>query len=342
MIKNNSVEQFGISLKQYNTFSIDIKAKRLVRIHNEEKLVEFIDSNEEELFILGGGSNILFTKDVDKTILKNELKGINILEKDESTVKVEVGSGENWHELVLWTLKNDFGGIENLSLIPGTVGAAPIQNIGAYGVELKDVFIALEAIHIKTGERKRFSKEDCKFGYRESIFKKSFKGQYFIIKVILELTCSKHQLHTSYGPILKTLEEESIDVPTIQDISQAVIKIRSSKLPDPQKIGNAGSFFKNPEIPIAQFQDFIKKYPEAPHYIINEQKVKIPAGWLIQECGWKGKREGDAGCHKFQALVLVNYGKAKGKEILNLAKRIQKSVFNKFGIEIVPEVNIFY
>jgi UDP-N-acetylmuramate dehydrogenase len=249
-------------------------------------------------------------------------------------------AGENWHNLVIWALDHNLGGIENLSLIPGNTGTAPIQNIGAYGVELKDVFVSCEAMNIETLELEEFSKEACEFGYRDSIFKKSAKGKYIITSVKLKLTKKNHRLLTHYGTIENWLNANNIIHPTIHDISKAVIAIRRSKLPDPNELGNCGSFFKNPMVSKKKFESFHKKYPEAPYYEMEDNQYKIPAGWLIEQCGFKGKRYGDAGVHEKQALVLVNHGNAKGGEILALAEKIQSEVKSKFKIKIQPEVNI--
>ncbi|SFS96014.1 UDP-N-acetylmuramate dehydrogenase [Zhouia amylolytica] len=331
----------NISLKPYNTFGIDVNAKHFVSVSSEEELITILKNNNyPKKFILGGGSNMLLTKDIDALVIQVNLKGISILENKNGHALIKANAGENWHQFVLWTLENDFGGIENLSLIPGNVGSAPIQNIGAYGVELKDVFHSCRAIHIDTQEIKTFSLEDCRFGYRNSIFKTSHKGQYIITSLSLKLTTSAHQLHTEYGAIQNTLNEKGISKPSIQDISKAVISIRQSKLPDPDKIGNSGSFFKNPVITDVEFNNFISKHPEAPHYVVSENQVKIPAGWLIEQAGFKGKRFGDAGVHKNQALVLVNHGNATGKEILNLANTIISTVKERFGITLEQEVNI--
>ncbi|MCQ0111191.1 UDP-N-acetylmuramate dehydrogenase [Zhouia amylolytica] len=331
----------NISLKPYNTFGIDVNAKHFVSVSSEEELITVLKNNNyPKKFILGGGSNMLLTKDIDALVIQVNLKGISILENKNGHALIKANAGENWHQFVLWTLENDFGGIENLSLIPGNVGSAPIQNIGAYGVELKDVFHSCRAIHIDTQEIKTFSLEDCRFGYRNSIFKTSHKGQYIITSLSLKLTTSAHQLHTEYGAIQNTLNEKGISKPSIQDISKAVISIRQSKLPDPDKIGNSGSFFKNPVITDVEFNNFISKHPEAPHYKVSENQVKIPAGWLIEQAGFKGKRYGDAGVHKNQALVLVNHGNATGKEILNLANTIISTVKERFGITLEQEVNI--
>lgn len=283
---------------------------------------------------------MLLTKDIDAFVAHINLKGITIVSEKDSEVMVEAMAGENWHEFVLYTIEKGFGGLENLSLIPGNVGTAPIQNIGAYGVELKDVFESCTAYDVETHEKIVFSKADCKFGYRNSIFKNEAKGRYVITSVVFNLTKTNHKLSTSYGAIQAKLEENNVDQPTIADISKAVISIRQSKLPDPAELGNSGSFFKNPVISSAHFKEFRRKYPQAPFYEVSATEFKIPAGWLIEQAGFKGQRFGDAGVHKNQALVLVNYGKASGSEIWELALLIQKKVKEVFDIYIEPEVNV--
>lgn len=330
------------SLKSYNTFGIDVKAKEFTSVSSVSELQSVLEKYQnEEIFILGGGSNMLLTQNIEKPVLHINIKGKQIVRQDENFVWVEAQAGENWHEFVLWTLQNDFGGIENLSLIPGNIGSAPIQNIGAYGVELKDVFESCKAINIKTQEIKTFTNKECNFGYRESIFKGSEKGKYIILSVILKLTKTNHKISTSYGVIENELQKNGITNPTIQDISKAVISIRESKLPNPKEIGNSGSFFKNPVIDRATFTKVQEKYPEMPFYEVSENEIKVPAGWLIEQAGFKGKRFGYAGVHEKQALVLVNYGNATGKEIYDLAKTIQQTISEQFGIEIEMEVNVF-
>lgn len=332
----------NISLKPYNTFGLDVKAKYFVEVNNLTDLKEIVKANDsQKLFILGGGSNMLLTTDIDKIVVKLNLKGIEIIESLDNSVLVEAQAGENWHEFVLWAIAHDFGGIENLSLIPGNVGTTPIQNIGAYGVEVKDCLYSCKALNLKTLEIEEFSNKDCEFAYRESIFKNSLKDQYIITSVQFKLTKNNHNLKIEYGAIQKELDVDNILNPTIQDISNAVIRIRQSKLPDPKEIGNSGSFFKNPIVSTEKFNHLFSIYPTMPHYIINEQQVKIPAGWLIEKIGFKGYRIGDAGVHNLQALVLVNYGKATGLQIKKLSKTIQSEVYNVFGISISAEVNIF-
>lgn len=330
----------SFSLKKYNTFGLAAKAKAFVEIKDEASLQQLIATAEEPFFILGGGSNILLCQDVPGLVLKNNIKGKKLLRTFKHQVHLEVGGGENWHEFVRWCVDQNYAGVENLSLIPGTVGAAPIQNIGAYGVELKDVFVRLEAIHLHTGERRVFRLKDCAFGYRDSVFKTVYKGQYFITKVVLRLA-KQAKINTSYGAIQKTLETMGVTQPDIRAISDAVIQIRQSKLPDPAVLGNAGSFFKNPVISQQTFQVLQARFPKVVSYTLADGKVKVPAGWLIEHSGWKGKRIGNTGSHKDQALVLVNYGGATGKEIYTLAMQIIASVKEKFGIQLTPEVNIW-
>ncbi|WP_205503338.1 UDP-N-acetylmuramate dehydrogenase [Rufibacter psychrotolerans] len=333
----------GASLQPYNTFGIDAKATLLAEFTSVEELRALLQNPEVQalpLLILGGGSNVLLTQDVQAAVLLNRIKGITQTEDaDGKHVLVTSGSGETWHELVLYTLEHDLGGIENLSLIPGTVGAAPLQNIGAYGVELKDTFHSLEALEIATGELVNFNREQCGFGYRESIFKREAKGKYIVTSVTLRLT-KEHTFNTSYGAIQDTLAQQQVKELSLKAISEAVCHIRRSKLPDPAKIGNAGSFFKNPEIPLALFEILKAQYPGIPGYPVSPETVKVPAGWLIEQCGWKGKVLGKHGVHKDQALVLVNYGGATGNEVKALAYEIIQSVEEKFGIRLTPEVNI--
>jgi UDP-N-acetylmuramate dehydrogenase len=333
-LKNN------ISLKPFNTFGIDVNASKFVSIDSLQNLKDILNTNPVDLLILGGGSNLLLTKDVEALVLQINLKGISVISSFKNSVHVEVAAGENWHELVCWCLNKDFGGLENLSLIPGNVGTAPIQNIGAYGVELKDSFISCKAIHIHTKELRTFTKEECNFGYRNSVFKQELKGQYIITSVVFELSRYDHSLKTNYGAIEAELQNSAIETPTIQDVSKAVIAIRNSKLPDPKIIGNSGSFFKNPVISYSKFEVLQNQFPQIQHYKISENAVKIPAGWLIDTAGFKGKTFGDFGVHTKQALVLVNYGGASGKDILNLSQQIQKAVKYIFDIDLETEVNI--
>lgn len=335
--------QQHVSLRSFNTFGLDQQAENLAAFTNVEELQGLLRHAHEKkwpLFILGGGSNILLTRPIPGLTLHNRILGISIVQEDEKHAWVSAGAGEVWHELVMWTLERELGGLENLSLIPGYVGAAPMQNIGAYGVEIKDTFDHLEAVEIATGQLHTFSLEDCAFGYRESVFKHELKGQFIITKVVFKLDKPPHTFHTAYGAITDTLENMQIDELNIQAISKAVIQIRQSKLPDPAELGNAGSFFKNPELPRSQFEQLQSKHPEIPHYPLPDGQVKVPAAWLIDQCGWKGKRIGHTGAHANQPLVLVNYGDAKGEEIWSLAMQIQASVKERFGVTLHPEVNV--
>ena len=334
--------QENISLKAYNTFGIDVNAKYFVSVSSIEEFKKALSLKvHSKNFFLGGGSNMLLTKNVDALVIHLNLKGIEILSETKNHVKVKAMAGENWHEFVMWCIKHDFGGLENLSLIPGNVGTAPIQNIGAYGVELKDVFVECNVLELDNHNKKALSKKECHFGYRDSIFKGKEKGKYIITDVMFKLTKKNHKSQTSYGAISAQLKKMKISNASIQDVSNAVITIRQSKLPDPNKIGNSGSFFKNPIISTKQFNDLKKMFPKIPSYSISESETKIPAGWLIEVSGFKGKRFKDYGVHKKQALVLVNYNSAKGSDILNLAKLIQLTVNRIFGISLELEVNIF-
>ncbi|RDY58123.1 UDP-N-acetylmuramate dehydrogenase [Flagellimonas nanhaiensis] len=333
--------QENISLKHYNTFGIDVKARFFVEITGLAQLQKILELEAyPNRFVISGGSNMLLTKDINALVMHINLKGISIVDEDEDTVEIKVMAGENWHELVLWTLDHGYGGLENLSLIPGNTGTAPIQNIGAYGVELKDVFASCVAMEVDTGELVTFDHESCNFGYRDSIFKGEAKNKYIITSVNLKLTKKNHTLNTGYGAIEGELKKVGIVYPTIRNISDAVIAIRQSKLPDPEELGNSGSFFKNPVISKKAFEKLKKAHPNVPSYQMDDNQVKIPAGWLIEQCGFKGKRKGDAGVHEKQALVLVNYGNATGKEIVELAEEIQEEVAQKFGVTLQPEVNI--
>lgn len=336
--------QSHVSLKPYNTFGIDANARYLVEINHADDintLLQLSDFVNIPKLILGGGSNVLLCHDFDGLVIKMNIQGIEVIREDDDHVYVVAGAGVGWHELVLFCVQHGYAGMENLSLIPGTVGAAPLQNIGAYGVELEQVFESLTAVHTRTGERRTFLHADCQFGYRESVFKHELKGQYIITGVTFQLD-KRPTFHTRYGAIQETLAEMGIsdDALSIKAISDAVIRIRRSKLPDPAQIGNAGSFFKNPEIPKAQFDTLKGQFDALPGYPIGEDTVKIPAGWLIEQAGWKGYRAGSAGVHAKQALVLVNHGNATGQELLALAKQVQDSVQEKFGVSITPEVNI--
>lgn len=334
--------QSNKNLETLNTFGLEQKAKLFVQLTSKEDFLNLIKSpefaNNKTLF-LGGGSNILFTKDYDGIVALNSCKGIQTASEAESYIEVKVQGGENWHNFVLHSIQQNWGGLQNMSLIPGTVGAAPIQNIGAYGSEVKDCITEVEFYDFETKEWKIFNNHQCQFDYRNSYFKKRERGSFFIQSVSFRLEKEPHTINTKYGDISKILRENTILNPSISDISKAVIQIRQSKLPDPKELGNAGSFFKNPVIDKNVFHDFNSKFPEAPFYKV-ENGVKIPAGWLIEQAGWKGKVIGKVGSHKKQALVLVNYGDARGIEIKNLASNIIKDIKNKFGIDIEPEVNI--
>ncbi len=330
-----------VSLKDFNTFGVEAIAKQFVNVNTEQELEVVLRENKDAaILILGGGSNMLLTGDLDQLVILNNLKGIEVVTENDDHVQVKAAAGEDWHQLVLWCLDHDYGGIENLALIPGSVGAAPIQNIGAYGVELQDVFISCRAININTGESHRFDRNACDFGYRHSVFKSKEKGQWVITSVTLELSKSQHTLKTSYGAIQKHLDQLSIKNPGIRDIAQAVIEIRSSKLPDPKVLGNSGSFFKNPIVDQKVVDDLLQKNKDMPFYKLSDQNSKIPAAWLIEQAGFKGKRVGSCGVHDKQALVLVNYGGASGQDILSLASSIQNDVENKFGVRLEMEVNI--
>lgn len=330
--------QKDISLRTYNTFGIDVKSKKFIGIQSTDVLKAVLAENQgAQVLLLGGGSNLLLTKDFDGLTIRIENRGIEILKEDEYGARIKVAAGENWHDFVLWCLKKDFGGVENLALIPGSVGAAPIQNIGAYGVELSQVFESCEAMSRETGEIKTFNKTECEFGYRNSIFKNTLKEQYIITSVEFNLTKAPHQINTSYGVLSEKIESKS---PSIQTVAQTVIEIRSAKLPDPRLIGNSGSFFKNPVLGSEQFAALQQQYPNLHHYPDQKGKVKIPAAWLIDYLGFKGYRKNDAGVHQNQALVLVNYGNASGAEIKKLAQEIKDKVLENFKIDLEFEVNI--
>ena len=335
--------QENISLKNYNTFGVEAKAHYFVEVHDLHELkyaTEFAKINHIKILFLGGGSNLLFTQDFDGLVIKLNLKGISEEILDENHMLISAKAGENWHEFVLYTLSKNYGGLENLSLIPGNVGTCPIQNIGAYGIEIKDHFVSCKALNLETSEIEELSLEDCKFGYRDSIFKTSAKGKYVIVEVTFKLTTQNHLIKTEYGAISTELKNLGIENPTIQEVSKAVINIRQSKLPNPAEIGNAGSFFKNPSIPLAQFENLKEKFPEIQGYA-NGNFVKVPAGWLIENAGWKGKQIGNVASHKLQALVIINAtGNASGKEIYDFSTQIIDSVKEKYGIELEREVNI--
>jgi len=329
----------NISLKPFNTFGIDVQTKKFVEIHHIEELKQVLSDNKEPLLILGGGSNVLFTQDFDGLIICNRLKGMKLVSEDEEHVFLKVSSGEVWHELVMFCIEKGYAGIENLSLIPGSVGAAPMQNIGAYGAEVKDLIVEVETVDLKDCSVRQFSNQECEFDYRSSIFKTTAKGKYFISSVTFKLD-KKAKLNSSYGAIENELKEMGITNPTIKNVSDAVIQIRKSKLPDPRELGNSGSFFKNPVVSLALKEKIIQLYPDVPIYPQPSETYKVAAGWLIEQCGWKGKRIRNYGIHQKQALVLVNYGGAKGEEIYELSENIIQSVEEKFGITLEREVNI--
>ena len=333
----------NISLKSYNTFGIDVSAKYFTCVQSIENIKELLQSDEyknNKRLILGGGSNILLTKDVDAIVIKNNLKGIETVKETEDSVYIKCAGGEVWHEFVMWCIDKNYGGLENLSLIPGYTGASPMQNIGAYGVEIKDLFYELEAIHTITGEQQLFSKTDCEFGYRESVFKHQFKNQFIITSVTFKLSKNPTSFHIEYGAIKQELDAMNISELSIKAVSQAVINIRSSKLPNPKEIGNAGSFFKNPEVQADVYESLKVKFPNIVAYALDNGNYKLAAGWLIEQSGLKGYRIGDAGVHKLQALVLVNYGSATGNEIYNLSTHVLQTVKDKFGVNLEREVNI--
>lgn len=342
MATPKAIIQENVDLKPFNTMGVAVTARYFAEVNHVSELksvLNFQRDNQLDLVILGGGSNVLFTENVDGLVLLNRIRGIEIVREDDTSVFLKIGAGENWHETVNFCVENKWAGIENLSLIPGTVGAAPIQNIGAYGVELEEVFVELEAWMLSSDTLQTISKATCNFGYRESIFKNEWKGKCIICSVTLELKKS-FTPNISYGALKQHLQEEGIQHPTLQEVSNAVIDVRQSKLPDPNEIGNNGSFFKNPVIDVFHYDELKKSYHDLPGYPVTEHLVKIPAGWLIDRAGWKGFRKGDAGVHKKQALVLVNYGKASGAEIVSLSTLIQNDIVKKYGIKLHREVNI--
>ncbi|MEK9618919.1 MAG: UDP-N-acetylmuramate dehydrogenase [Flavobacteriales bacterium] len=329
-------------LLKLNTFGVDVKAKYFVSINTVNELIELTKTKvfkDLQLLILGGGSNILFTKDFDGLVILNNIKGKEIIDQTQESIFLKIGAGENWHELVMYTVDNGWGGIENLSLIPGNTGTAPMQNIGAYGVEIKETFVELEALEISSGKIVKFNNSDCEFGYRESVFKNKMKNQYIIVNITLELK-KNPVLNINYGDVKAILESQNINNPSIKQVSDAIISIRQSKLPDPKIIGNSGSFFKNPIVSLNQLELIKKKYPNVVNYKINENEFKIAAGWMIERAGWKGKKFNNYGVHEKQALVLVNYGLANGMEIFNLSEEIILDIKDKFGIKLEREVNI--
>lgn len=335
--------QENISLKPYNTFGVEVSARYFAEVQTLEELLQALKYSKTQklpLLILGGGSNLLLTKNFEGLVIHLNLKGISEEFISENEVLITSKAGENWHEFVVFCLLKNYGGLENLSLIPGNVGTSPMQNIGAYGTEIKDTFVSCKVLNLETLEVEEFNHEQCNFGYRESVFKKEGKGKYLILEVTFRLTTKNHSIKTEYGAIQAELENLGIENPTIQDISKAVINIRQSKLPNPIVLGNAGSFFKNPTIPLDQFEDLKGKFSDIQGYP-NGNFVKVPAGWLIEQCGWKGKQIGNVASHELQALVIVNKtGKASGNEIFDFSTMIIESVKEKFGIELEREVNI--
>lgn len=332
----------NVSLRKYNTFGINASAKYFASFHSVEQLGEILNEKKienERKIILGGGSNLLFTRGFDGLVLKNEIYNLEKIGEDDVYVYIRVGAGENWHRFVLFCISQNLAGVENLSLIPGNVGAGPMQNIGAYGVELKDVFYELDAFHWQEKKIVKFGLNDCGFNYRESVFKSRYKNEFVIVSVTFKLL-KKPVFNISYGAIEQELQKMGTKSLTIRDVSQAVIHIRQSKLPDPAVVGNAGSFFKNPEVRSERFYSLRNSFPGIIGHLVKNETVKLAAGWLIEQCGWKGYRKGDAGCHAKQALVLVNYGNASGKEIYDLSEEILKTVQDKFGLTLEREVNI--
>ena len=336
----NIIENYP--LLKLNTFGVDVKAKYFISINTVNELIELTKTKvfkDLQLLILGGGSNILFTKDFDGLVILNNIKGKEIIDQTQESIFLKIGAGENWHELVMYTVDNGWGGIENLSLIPGNTGTAPMQNIGAYGVEIKETFVELQALEISSGKIVKFNNSECEFGYRESVFKNKMKNQYIILNITLELK-KNPVLNINYGDVKAILESQNINNPSIKEVSNTIISIRQSKLPDPKKIGNSGSFFKNPIVSLNQLEFIKKKYPNVVNYKINENEFKIAAGWMIERAGWKGKKFNNYGVHEKQALVLVNYGLANGMEIFNLSEEIILDIKDKFGITLEREVNI--
>lgn len=333
------IVQINQSLAKLNTFGIDQKASRLIWAHSADEIANYVKHHGAPTLVLGGGSNMLLTQDVPGDVLKVDIHGRRVVYEDDDKVHIRFGAGENWHEVVLWTLMQGLGGIENLSLIPGNCGTAPVQNIGAYGVELKDVFVSCEGVMVEDGSFFHLNKEEAKFGYRNSIFKNDWKGKAIITRVTLELTKRDHRIRTDYGAIASELEKQGIKKPTPKQISDVVVAIRQSKLPDPNEIGNSGSFFKNPVVSTEKAEELQASYPNMPSYPA-EGGTKLAAGWIIDQCGWKGYRKNDAGVHEHQALVLVNYGRATGEEIHSLATSIMEDVYKKFGVQLEPEVNL--
>jgi UDP-N-acetylmuramate dehydrogenase len=332
--------QHNYSLQAFNTFGIDAKAKYFGRFSSCNELEQYLKQYPNEpLLVLGGGSNVLFTEDFNGLVLHNSITGIEVSDSNDEFVYVKAGAGENWHQFVQYCIANNWAGLENLSLIPGSVGASPMQNIGAYGVEIKDVFHSLNAYCISNGQIHSFDNAQCQFGYRESVFKRALKNQYIILDVTYRLS-KKASLRTSYGAIQQELLSKGITTPTIQDISAAVIAIRQSKLPDPKVLGNAGSFFKNPVVRKERFAALQKEYPDIAHFVLPDSDIKLAAGWLIEKAGLKGFRMGNCGVHDKQALVLVNHGGSTGQQILDLSSIIIEKIQTQFGVLLEREVNI--
>ena len=329
----------NFSIKDYNTFNVDVKSNKFISINTEDQLINYLTKNkgQEDIFFLGGGSNVLFSKDYNGTIVHLSLKGKEIIEESDDNIIVEVCSGENWHEFVMWSIENNYGGIENLSLIPGNVGAAPIQNIGAYGVELKDVFDSCRVLSRESNEIEHFNKDKCEFNYRSSIFKSKEKNKYVILSIWLKLSKEPHSFNLTYDSLKERFNSKEIN---LSNISEEIIKIRKSKLPDPKKIGNCGSFFKNPIIESKKLEKLLQKYPKLPHHKSENGFYKIPAAWLIEKIGFKNKSLGDVGVYTHQPLVIVNNGNASGSDILKFANSIKSSVREVFNIKLEEEVNI--
>ena len=329
------------SLKSYNSFGVNAISTKFTIANSEQKITEFLERiSFSSPIILGGGTNILFKNNIDTNIIKIEIKGITITSETSKHIDISVGAGEKWDDLVNWSIQRNYGGLENLSLIPGNVGSAPIQNIGAYGVELKDCFLRCRAVSVESGTIKIFNSNECDFSYRSSIFKKDLKNKYIISNVSFRLSKKNHKINLSYEPLKKHIINKNISEPTIKDISNSVIEIRNSKLPDPKIIGNCGSFFKNPIISLIDFKKLNETQNNIPFFNVSPDKVKVPAAWLIEKCGFKGKKEGNTGTHKSHALIIVNHGKATGKEIFNFAQKIKNAVLRKFNILLEEEVNI--
>ncbi len=337
----SSLVQSNVSLKSYNTFGVDVSARFFASVATVEDLRAILTAHpNENVWYLGGGSNVLLTKDVDALVVHMNLLGIEIVSEDDASVQLRVQAGENWHNFVQYCLQHNYGGVENLALIPGTVGAAPVQNIGAYGRELKDVFVSCDVLERASGAVRTYSKQECNFGYRSSIFKQAKSGDLAIVSVTLQLTKVDHVLSLEYGAIRDELTKMSVVSPTIQDVAQAVIAIRSSKLPDPAVLGNSGSFFKNPVLSASEFEIFSARFPEAPFFLQDDGGYKVPAGWLVEHAGLRGARSGNVGTYEKQSLVIVNYGGATGYEIWQFAQSVINAVQTKFGIRLEPEVRV--